>query len=736
MPAMRDDDDDDRLGDVGDIDHLNSDTATAAGDQGARAGRHHDRDHETAAAARPDRLEPISGAVLYEMEMRRRLVVRPSSSSSFLPTPATANAGGGVTEGEVRKAAAATPAPPSSLRIGCKELDDHVLLCGGFERGSVFGVSSEGVEFGMLVGLQALARSLVTTDGGAPSNSSSKPPRAAVITTLPASAILRPLQSAVRAQVLEKHGSLTDPGGQDDEVNAEIGACLGRVSISRVFDIVGLWQVLDEFEASSRTAHDDGSCNNGPPNDDDEDGGGNQLLGDEAPEERRTEKHTGDSQTGPHHHETDGVIASEEDASSPLSSPPATQNGPPSPATSLPPLRPPIPVRRAEVFDSEDDEDELLSSPPGRTSTKSPELPQRDEEGAAAQPAAAKQGLREARTELPKAASDPPAESSPAVAESLPDMILVTHFSTLLSTLFAESGTDRSSAHTTLQLLSSHMRYLARSSGSVVMLLNTTAAHNDTSRASAAGRGGGAGGGGAALNTMNISNRGPAAPSRPLDPTLRSIFNPVPIMTTIMNHSNGDDSTNNSNDTAYYAAAAAASMLSRRNKPSFGLTFAQFLDVHLLCSRIPRTRGDAEMMVVNRNASIGARQAGYQQQQQQDQNQNQDLFSTTTTTAATAAAVEYCWAVEVLLDELGVWLLAAEEGNSPAPLAAGERDEKVNRVNREQRWGAVQVSSETGQIEDAFGIGGEDEIRRRRRYEELVEQGPIRLAAGFGGRRV
>ena len=34
--------------------------------------------------------------------------------------------------------------------VGCKELDDYVLL-GGFERGSIVGISAEEDEFGLLV---------------------------------------------------------------------------------------------------------------------------------------------------------------------------------------------------------------------------------------------------------------------------------------------------------------------------------------------------------------------------------------------------------------------------------------------------------------------------------------------------------------------------------------------------------------------------------------------------------
>ncbi|KXJ93888.1 hypothetical protein Micbo1qcDRAFT_193213 [Microdochium bolleyi] len=640
-------------------------------------------------------LEPISGATLYEMEMRRRLLpVRSSSTTARRAAGADEGGRGGGQRAE------AGVMPRSPLRLGCREIDDYVLIGGGFERGSVFGVSSENAEFGMLVGLQTLARTLVFEDiRDAPASKSapSTARRAAIITTLPASAILSPLQNAVRAQVLSKHGGGTSI--TREETDAETRACLGRVSISRIFDVVGLWQVLDEIEASSRAGqHDLRNVDVG---------GGKDQPKHAVLQEGDVEDNAGEAERHSHRHADTEPIATGEDGSSPLSSPPATHVSPPSSATSLPPLRPPLPSRRVEIFDSEDDEDEMLSSPPGRLSTKSPEEPQQNDEEATAQ-------SHQNQNSGSRRSSAPP-EDDVTDASRLPDMILLTHFSTLLSTLFTQSGSDRSSAHTTLQLLSSHLRYLARSSGSVVMLLNTTAAaaaansNNDMNRRPAAAAGAGEGpdepgpGAGAGAGAVIGATAG-ASSTRPLDPTLRSIFNPAPITAALPHDSNYDY---NQDRGAMYAAATAANTLSRRNKPSFGLTFAQFLDVHLLCTRIPRTRADAEAMVTTSN---GAHHPGQQQQPQRQQ-----------------AKVEYCWAVEVLLDELGVWL--------PASAATGDGGGggKVQRDNREQRWGAVQVSRATGQIEDAFGERREEE---KRRYEELVGQGSIRLAAGFGGRRV
>ncbi|KAM0274868.1 hypothetical protein ACHAQH_007793 [Verticillium albo-atrum] len=113
--------------------------------------------------------------------------------------------------------------------------------------------------------------------------------------------------------------------------------------------------------------------------------------------------------------------------------------------------------------------------------------------------------------------------------------------------------------------------------------------------------------------------------SRPLDPTLRSVFNPPQL-----------------------AMAGYRSLASRRNKPSFGMVFAQMLDLHLLCTRVPRGAEDAERVFGD-----------------------------------APGEASFVWVVEVLLDEMGVW----EEGKGP-------------RQSREQRWGAVSLVE--GRLVDAF----------------------------------
>lgn len=210
----------------------------------------------------------------------------------------------------------------------------------------------------------------------------------------------------------------------------------------------------------------------------------------------------------------------------------------------------------------------------------------------------------------------------PSAGKTSPEIIVITHFSTLLTNLFTHR--EKSAAHSALQLLSSHLHHLARTlpSQPLILILNSTAAD--------------------------------AAPSRTskqpqLDASLRSVFNPPSLP-----------------GYAYGGGAA------RRNKPSFGLVFAQLLDMHLLCTRIPGEKDDADAVY----APAGA-----------------------------ADDVRFVTVVEVLLDDTGVW--------------EGKRGQ---RKSREQRWTAVDLVG--GRVQRAFPPT----------QQKVPEQ--IRISAGFGGRRV
>lgn len=232
----------------------------------------------------------------------------------------------------------------------------------------------------------------------------------------------------------------------------------------------------------------------------------------------------------------------------------------------------------------------------------------------------------EGRTGPPPASQDPP-------RQKLPDIIVVTHFSSLLTSLFTHR--DRAAAHAALQLLSSHLRCLSRTlaSSPLILLLNSTSSSSFSSSNALAK---------AAYDATKL-------PQQQQDPTLRSIFNPPPLC--IPGYSSG----------------------SRRNKPTFGLVFTQFLDIHLLCTRIPRSCADAEA-----------------------------LYAASATTSSSLVLPpkppRFVTVVEVLLDEVGVW-----QGRT------GERQ------SREQRWAAVDTAG--CRIRDAFGV--EDGSRRPRQHEQV-----------------
>lgn len=200
--------------------------------------------------------------------------------------------------------------------------------------------------------------------------------------------------------------------------------------------------------------------------------------------------------------------------------------------------------------------------------------------------------------EVSPSPSPPAEEPSPKPQTALPDIILITHFSTLLTTLYTHA--EQTSVHNTLHLLSSRLRYLSRSlpSNPLIILANSTTTST--------------------LDPLDAGRSGPPGEeSRAPDPSLRSVFStPGPYATTWQ-------------------------------KPSFGLVFSQFLDLHLLCTRIPRTREDAEAVAMRQGQG------------------------------------RMVWVIEVLLDEGGVW-----EG------VRGERN------GRDRRWGVVDLLE--GRVVDAF----------------------------------
>ncbi|KAI1658779.1 hypothetical protein F4813DRAFT_44199 [Daldinia decipiens] len=501
-------------------------------------------------------LEPISGATLYKLESARRETLRRRGR----------------------------------VRTGCAEVDDAVLL-GGLERGSVVGVSAEDVEFGLLVGLQIVAHTMVFEGANKQ--------RAAIVTTLTPAAILPVLRDVIRAQVQVALGPTANQ--KQDVVNAEVRRCLERISISRVFDIEGLWEVLSELETPASFGRDAA-----------------------APEGKEEEVPSTTTTTEDKEHSAHAELlglfppgmSKEEDKDE------TVEDIPPSP---------PPKTKRMEVADSEDEE-ELSLSPPSLPEQQPSASPPPSSLPKASPSPAPPPAIPPAQTTTPSPASTGNHEKPPHI----PDLILITHFSALLANLFTRSADNKAGAHTTLQLLSSHLRYLARSSaGPLVMLLNSTTAATTTAASISTPVGGPSTSAGTSHVPQNPASAAATAKDRPLEPTLRSVFLPAGGR--------------------------------RQSKPAFGATFAQFLDLHLLCTRVPRARADAEALA-----------------------------------AGTSGLGRWCWVVEVLLDELGVeGSRGGGEGDNKA-LDGGGGNGRTWK-SREQRWGAVDVRGKVRLVDAILG---------------------------------
>ena len=148
--------------------------------------------------------------------------------------------------------------------------------------------------------------------------------------------------------------------------------------------------------------------------------------------------------------------------------------------------------------------------------------------------------------------------SQSTTLSSNPDFILICGFSSLLTSLFAQR--QRDAAHSSLALFSAQLRFLARSlhSRPLIMILNSTMSEQEAGPSPVD-----------ALNEPSLVPDSRTKRRRSLDPTLTSIFNPPPT------------------SLAYGRGL-------RQSKPKFGLIFSQLLDVHLLCSQLPRAKEDAE----------------------------------------------------------------------------------------------------------------------------------------------
>ncbi|KAG6017204.1 hypothetical protein E4U43_002122 [Claviceps pusilla] len=212
--------------------------------------------------------------------------------------------------------------------------------------------------------------------------------------------------------------------------------------------------------------------------------------------------------------------------------------------------------------------------------------------------------------------------------DSMPSFILVTHFSTLLGGLFAQR--ERQAAHTTVSQVGARLGHLSRNlaSSPLIMILNSvteTPATVDRTRKS----------------RVHGHAQGPSTTTAAaLDPSLQSIFSP-PLL-----------------DIPGYNAGN----MPRRVKPSFGLVFAQLLDMHLLCSRVARTGHDGTKTDTDTETGGVASERGNYNDNDEERGEIH------------GSGTRFVTIVEVLMDDMGVW-----------------QGRRGPRPSREQRWTAVDV---------------------------------------------
>lgn len=472
------------------------------------------------------------------------------------------------------------------------------------------------------MGLQTIAHNLVAAHSAA-----GQPPRAAIITPLAPPAILPQLLDVLRAQVGAKAPSAHKRA--DTSADEMASRYLQRITLSRVFDVEGLHDVLHELEIAPQGPAGAGIHPAPTPG-----RHGDNLAFCDAPTPAPGQRPESGSAS-------DGAP----EPTPALGLPPPIHRDSP---TSLPARNcGPSKTGRTEIMDSEDEGNllsssspfsspPLLSDPPTRSSRGGVSAQQEDEQAMVGEEATRQEAtshISSDRGPEEQGGADgeyraSPFDPEPGLSLAMPDIILITHMPTLLSHLF--TSRDKEAAQMTTQLLSAHLQCLSRSAGPLILLLNSTTTSTIGATSAVAL--------GSASPWPGRLPLGPgSAGSRPLDPTLRSIFSPPPP-----SHQGYRP----------HGSAGASAAPSRQNKPAFGLTFTQLLDLHLLCTKMPRTRLDA---------------------------------------ATGGGLARHAWAVEVLLDKDGLWDAPNDDDEPPG-----------RRVDREQRWGAVDVRDGV-RIVDAFG---------------------------------
>ncbi|KAL7954100.1 hypothetical protein V8C34DRAFT_295293 [Trichoderma compactum] len=379
---------------------------------------------------------------------------------------------------------------------GCEDLDAYVLL-GGFERGSVVGISAEDEDgVGVTLGLQVLVCSLLDK----------AVQKVQIVAPKPPSTIVVLLKNSITAEL--KARGITAP----NEIAAHGRECLDRILLSRVFDMDGLCEVLADLDNAVAPGAEEHVLH--------------KPEGDDA-------QPTGEKTTKTH--------AKADDLSRDLGG-----DEPQSPSVV------------AEIQDSQDEDEALSPSQSLETAPRPEALHEVQKSEAATSDEQSKQDSTAIKDTTTATANN----NNPTL--TTPDIILITHFSSLLTGFFTQR--DNSVAHATLRLLASRLRRLSRTlpSNPLILLINSTdsgAASSTTTTAAAAAHS-------SELHSNDIPPPEQPATQKPsVDPTLRSIFNPA-------------------SESSGHGHGHAGGY--KPNKPTFGLVFTQLLDVHLLCTRAPR----------------------------------------------------------------------------------------------------------------------------------------------------
>ncbi|KAL6794804.1 hypothetical protein GGI42DRAFT_333170 [Trichoderma sp. SZMC 28013] len=346
---------------------------------------------------------------------------------------------------------------------GCEDLDAYVLL-GGFERGSVVGISAEDEDgVGVTLGLQVLVCSLLDK----------AVQKVQIVTPKPPSTVVVLLKNSITAEL--KARGITAPS----EIAAQGRECLDRILLSRVFDMDGLCEVLADLDKAVAP----------------------------GAEEHVVHKPEGDDaqSTG---EKTTKTQAKADDVSGDL--------GDDEPQRSS---------VVAEIQDSQDEDEALSPSQPLETAPQPEVLHEVQKSEAATSDEQSKQdstGIKDTTTATVNNNNNNNSTST------TPDIILITHFSSLLTSFFTQRDKSVAHATLRLLASRLRRLSRTLPSNPLILLINSTdsgAASSTTTTAAAAAA---AAAHSSEPHSYDIPPPEQPTMQKPsIDPTLRSIFNPA-----------------------------------------------------------------------------------------------------------------------------------------------------------------------------------------------------------------